>query len=82
MLHIDTFAHNKSGIAYQDKSRRLETGRLLEAGPVLSGGCRLGLSVTASAWVAAYSCVTATTIEGLGVKSALDGPVRNQSVHV
>jgi hypothetical protein len=25
LLHVDRFAHNKSGIAYQDKSRRPET---------------------------------------------------------
>jgi hypothetical protein len=25
LLHVDTFAHNKSGIAYQGKNRRAET---------------------------------------------------------
>jgi hypothetical protein len=25
LLHVDTFAHNKSGIAYQSKNRRSET---------------------------------------------------------
>jgi hypothetical protein len=55
LLHVDTFAHNKSGIAYQSKNRRSETvvnhkGIRYCMGTVgtvvlFYGGCRLNIKL-------------------------------------
>jgi hypothetical protein len=39
LLHVDTFAHNKSDIAYQIKSRRPETVANYKRNPSSSRGC-------------------------------------------
>jgi hypothetical protein len=46
---------------------------LVGVGPEMSGGCRLGMSVTASDCVAAYSCVAATALGGGVVKQRRAG---------
>jgi hypothetical protein len=39
LLHVDMFAHNKSGIAYQDGNRRSETVVNTKGNPTSSQGC-------------------------------------------
>jgi hypothetical protein len=39
LLHVDMFAHNKSGIAYQNKNRRPETVVNYKGNPTSSRGC-------------------------------------------
>jgi hypothetical protein len=44
-LHVDMCAHNKSGIAYQDRNRRPETVVNLKGNPASSRGCYQGVPV-------------------------------------